>query len=126
MSSGLDTTFGIATEAKYAEYAKPSRWLEIESTSLARKQDYLSPRPLRGRPGVPVSRHKPTTYSAEGSVAMEVPNKGIGMILDLLHGNEVEPEVIGGSKAYKQEHKIGATAPNGKSLSVQVNKPTAA
>jgi hypothetical protein len=74
----------------------------------------------------PVSRHKPTTRSAPGGLTMKVPNKGFGRFLDLLHGNVVTPEKIEATAAYKQLHKIGTTAPLGKSLSMQIIKPDTA
>lgn len=123
MGTGLDTTFGCAKEDSYGTYKEPSRFLEIESTSLAKKSDYLAPRPLRGRPGIPVARHKQTTRQADGNVQMEVPTTQLGRILDLLHGNTVTPEKQGGENAWKQKHEIGVEPPNGKSLTIQINKP---
>lgn len=123
MGTGLDTTFGCALEEAYGTYKAPSRFLEIDSTSLARKGDYLAPRPLRGRPGIPSARHKQTTRQAEGNVQMEVPNTQFGQVLNLLHGEAVTPEKQGAEAAYKQVHPIGVTPPNGKSLTVQINKP---
>lgn len=124
MPTGLNTSVGFAPETKYGEYAAPSDFIEVESFGIARKSDYLASRPLRGRPGIPAARHRETTRQAEGAVALEVPNKGLGPLLNLLHGETVTPAKQAETIAYKQVHKIGVTAPQGKSLTIQANKPT--
>jgi hypothetical protein len=123
MGTGLDATFGCAQEEAYGTFKEPSRFLEIDSTSLARKTEYIAPRPLRGRPGIPSARHKQTTRQAEGNVAMEVPTTQFGRILDMLNGDTNTPEKQGEDAAYKTVFPIGVTPPNGKSLTVQINKP---
>jgi Phage tail tube protein len=127
MGTGLDASLGFAVEDKYGEYKAPSDFIEVESIGLQRKPNYTQSRPLRRRPGIPVSRHKETTHFAEGPIALEIPNKGLGPILFMLHGEDEEtagPKKQGETIAYRQEHPIGVTAPNGKSLTIQANKPT--
>ncbi len=127
MGTGLDASLGFALEDKYGEYKAPSDFLEVESIGLQRKPNYTESRPLRGRPGIPVSRHKETSRMAEGPIELEVPNKGLGPVLFMLHGEDEEtagPKKQGETAAYRQEHPIGVTAPTGKSLTIQANKPT--
>lgn len=125
MPTGLDATLGFALEEEYGVYKEPDTWIEAESFSPKLEKQYTQSRPLRGRPGVPIARHTETTRSVAGSISLEVPNQGFGAILNLLHGEEVEPEEVK-EGAYLQTHPIGVTAPNGKSLTLQANKPTAA
>jgi hypothetical protein len=47
MGTGLNTAFGVALETEYAKFKTPSKFLEIESASLARKQNFTASRPLR-------------------------------------------------------------------------------
>jgi Phage tail tube protein len=122
LGTGLNTTFGVALEDEYGVFKEPSKFLEVESVSLARKQNFTESRPLRGRPGIPASRHRETTRWVEGSVEMEVPDQGLGTLLNLLHGETVEVKKEAETKVYKQEHPIGVTAPKEKSLTVQLNK----
>ena len=53
---------------------------------------------------------------------MEVPSKGFGFWLDLLHGNAVTPVQQAATTAYLQTHAIGLTAPS-KSATIQVGRP---
>lgn len=129
MGTGLDSSLGFVRETKYGEYKAPSEFMEVESIGLQRKSNYTSSRPLRKRPGIPASRHKETTRWAEGAIGLEVPNKGFGPILYQLHGeNEATsgPKKQGETTAYRQKHPLGVTPPNGKSLTIQANKPTGA
>lgn len=126
MGTGLDTSVGFALEEEYGKYEAPSDFIEVETFGLARASEFLASRPLRGRPGIPAARHRETTRRAEGAIALEIPNKGLSPILDLLHGETVVPAKQGETAAYKHTHKIGVTAPNGKSLTIQANKPTVA
>lgn len=124
MPTGLNAQCGFKAEAAYGTYLAPTAFLEIESSSMARKDAYLASRPLRGRPGIPVARHRATTRAAEGSIGVEVPSKGFGPILNMMHGETVTPVKVGASLTYQQVHKIGVTAPNNKSLTIQFNKPS--
>jgi hypothetical protein len=127
MGTGLDASLGFAIEDSYGTYKAPSDFLEVESIGLQRKGNNVSSRPLRRRPGIPVSRVREATRSAEGPLAGEVPNKGFGPILFMCHGeNEASsgPKKQGETTAYRQTHPIGVTAPQGKSLTIQANKPT--
>jgi hypothetical protein len=122
--SGLGASLGAKRETVFGTYVAPDAFYEFDSETMGRKPNYLSSTGLKGGlMAPPVNRHKPTTRSAPGGVTMKVPNKGFGRWLDLLHGNVVTPEKIEATAAYKQLHKIGLTAPIGKSLTMQVGKP---
>ena len=122
--SGLGASLGLKRETVFGTYVAPDLFFEFDSESMGRKPNYLSSTGLKaGLMAPPVGRHKPTTRSAPGSVKMKVPNKGFGRWLDLLHGNVVTPEKIEATPAYKQLHKIGMSAPLGKSATMQIGKP---
>lgn len=123
--SGLGAQLGAKRETEFGKYVAPDAFYEFDSETLQRQNNYLTSTGLRaGRMAAPVGRHKPTTRSATGDITMKVPNKGFGRWLDLLHGNVVVPEKIEAGTAYKQIHKIGTSAPIGKSLTVQIGKPS--
>lgn len=124
MGTGLDLTFGVALEDTYGTYEAPTDFLEIDSSSLKREDNWLTSTALRRRPGRPVARRRKTTRQGTGTIGLKVPNKGFGQILNLLHGETVAPVQQGATPAYLQQHAIGETPPNGKSLTIQENKPT--
>jgi hypothetical protein len=125
--SGLGAQAGAKRETVFGTFVAPDAFYEFDSETMARQPNYLTSTGLRsGRMAAPVGRHKATTRSATGEITMKVPNKGFGRWLDLLHGNVVVPEKIEATAAYKQLHKIGASAPIGKSLSLQIGKPDVA
>lgn len=122
--SGLGAQLGAKRETVFGTYVAPDLFYEFDSETMSRQPNFLQSTGLKaGLMAPPVGRHKPTTRSASGDVNMKVPNKGFGRWLDLLHGNVVVPEKIEATAAYKQLHKIGLTAPLGKSLTVQIGKP---
>lgn len=124
MSSGVFAQLGAKKEATYGTRVVPDKFFEFASESLSFDQRYLVSQQLgadswfaRG------SRRIATTKSAGGNITMEVPNKGFGFFLDLLHGNSVTPVQQGGTTAYLQTHNIGLTAPT-KSATIQVGRPS--
>lgn len=124
MSAGIDSQLGVAAETTYGTFATPNRFLEFDSESLAKNPDYLTSSGIRrGQLGNPVGRDRQTTRRPGGGISLKVPNKGFGLLLNLLHGSTVTPEQQASTEAYKQVHPIGLTKPTAKSLTVQVNKP---
>jgi len=125
LASGLGSQFGLAKETvAYGTVATPTRFFEFDSESLSLDQTYEDSVGLRAnRTFQPSLRSKLTTRTAGGDVAMDVPTKGFGAVLDLLHGLTVAPVQVGATPAYTQTHVIGTSQPN-KSATLQVNKPT--
>lgn len=123
IGSGLASSVGIKKEAvAYATRAVPTEFYEFESEGGVRQQKYLESRQLRaGRFFQSGSRRVLTTRDAQVTLNGEVPNKGFGSIVDLLHGNTVTPVIQGATTAYLQTHNhIGDPT---KSATVQVGKP---
>jgi hypothetical protein len=124
MSSGLMSQLGAKKEATYGTRVVPDHFIEFESESFSLDQRYFVSQQLgAGSTFARGSRRIATTRSGEGAITMEVPNKGYGFWLDLLHDNVVTPVQQAATAAYLQTHNIGLTAPS-KSATIQVGKPS--
>jgi hypothetical protein len=124
-TSGLGAQLVVAKETTYGTRVVPNRSFQMRQEGLKRNQDFLKSQQLQG--GVMFQRSStrvPTTRSAAGPLTLEVPNKGFGIWLDQLHGATVAPVQQAATTAYKQSHPIGLTDPAGKSMTVQVGRPS--
>lgn len=122
-ASGLGSSFGLKKETTYGTAVVVDKFYEYDSEGFGLDPSFLESGGLRaGRTFQQAARTKKTTHQAPGSVSLDVPTKGFGAILDLLHGASVSPVQQGGTAAYLQTHPIGTTLVN-KSATVQVNKP---
>lgn len=129
LGSGLDGYIGAGVETTYGTPVVPNRFFEFETEGLNFDPNYVQSQQIRkGRFVAPSSRRRQTIRAANGPVTMEVPTKGFGPLLNLLHGDTVVPvETPASSGAYKQTHPWGRTAPDGKSSTIVVGKqPTEA
>lgn len=119
------TQIGLSKETTFGTRVAPAKFYEFLSEGLTLEQRFhLSQQLGSGAMAPRGSRRKKTTRSGGGPVALEVPNKGYGSILDLMHDNVVTPAQQGATTAYLQTHNIGLTAPT-KSATIQVNRPDA-
>lgn len=123
MSSGLFSQLGAKKESTYGTRVVPDHFIEFNDENFQCDQRYFTSRQLgaastfsRG------SRRVATTRDATGTINMEVPSKGFGFWLDLLHGNTVTPVQQAATTAYLQTHPIGLSAPD-KSATIQVGRP---
>lgn len=127
MRSGLGAQVGIsAAEEEYGTYKAPTTFLLTESESLSMSFNELKTFPLRaGRMVQAENLHRFTTKTVEGDLNIPFTDQGMGKFLNLLHGNEVEPEKVEekSEEQYKQSHAIGTTSPFGKSVTLQVGRP---
>ena len=123
--SGLDAFLGIGAESTYGTRVAPATFLPFTSESLALTQEFVSSQPLMNGVMVqPSGLHRSSTRSVEGSIEMELYDRGMGKLLNMLHGNTVTPTTPGGGTDSRQfVHNIGLTSPVGKGLSVQVGRP---
>ena len=122
IGSGLSSQIGGKKETTYGTRAVPDAFFEFESEGGVRQQKYLESRQLRaGRFYQSGSRRITTTRDAQVSIQGEVPSKGMGFFLDLLHGNAVTPVQQGATTAYLQTHNL--TGDPNKSATIQVGKP---
>lgn len=123
--SGLDAFVGIGSEGTYGARAVPNTFLPFTSESLALTQEFVSSQPLMSGVMVqPEGLHRGSTRSVEGSLEMELYDRGMGKVLNMLHGNTVTPTTPGGATLSRQQvHNIGLSSPVGKGLTVQVARP---
>src|SRR4051794_32750009 len=123
LASGLGSQMGLSKETVYGTVVTPAKFYEFDSESFNWDPTYQEAVGLRaGRTVQPASRTVLTTRQAGGGVPMDVPNKGFGSILDLMHSLAVTPVQQAATAAYKQTHNIGTSQPN-KSATLQFNKP---
>lgn len=126
LASGLGSQFGLSKETTYGTVVTPAKFFEFDSESLNLDLTYQESVGLRaGRTFQPAARTFATTRQAGGGVALDIPTKSFGSILDLMHGLAISPVQQGATAAYLQTHAIGTSQPN-KSATLQVNKPTSA
>src|SRR2546426_1670457 len=106
LASGLGSQLGLARElVAYGTVATPTTFFEFDSEGMGRTPTYIESRGLHAGTMIQNSgRVVPTTHTASGTVAMDVPSKGFGTILDLLHNNTVTPTQNGATTAYTQTH----------------------
>lgn len=122
--SGVAAQIGFAAEETVGTYKAPTRFLPFESESLVLTKEYIRSKGLRA--GQLVQRqqsHLATTRTVGGDVQLEFFNEGMGMLLNLLHGETVTPASISESEGKKQVHKVGLNSPYGKALTCQVGRP---
>ncbi len=125
LASGLGSQFTLAKETGgYGTQLVGTKAFEFDSESFALDQTFQDGIGLRAnRTFMPSGRMRQTTRQAGGAIPMDVPTKGFGSILDLMHGLVVAPVQQGATPAYLQTHAIGTSQPN-KSATLQFNKPT--
>ncbi|MDP2712309.1 MAG: phage tail tube protein [Solirubrobacteraceae bacterium] len=124
LASGLGTQFGLTKEATYGTQLAATKFFEIDSAEASLDQAYQDGVGLKAnRMFAPAGRMRATTRQGAVSTPMDVPTKGFGAILDLMHG--LTPTVVQqeDTDAYLQTHIIGTSMPN-KSATLQLNKPT--
>jgi Phage tail tube protein len=123
--SGVAAQIGVATEETVGTYKAPTRFFPFESESLVLTKEYIRSKGLRaGHLAQAKNLHLATTRSVGGDVALEFYNQGMGILMNLLHGEAITPvKVTESETAYKSTHKIGLISPYGKALTAQVGRP---
>jgi hypothetical protein len=122
IGSGLGGSLGVAVESVYGTYVAPTRFHEVNKANLKKVKNTAQGGGLAaGRFAQLGSRRVVTTMAGGGSVEMEVPNKGFGIILNHLFGGTVTPVQQGATAAYLQTHPIADNI--GKFLTVQSGIP---
>lgn len=122
IGSGLGAQIGIAAETTYGTYVAPTRFIEFTKESLVLKKTTAQSAGIAAGRLLPLSsRRVLTRREGQGSLEMEVTNKGMGLLLQALMGTTVTPVQQGAGPAYLQTHTLASTA--GKSLSIQKGVP---
>lgn len=122
VGSGLAGSFGVGVETTYGTFVTPTKWVEVRSAPLQFQPTFVQGTGLAaGRMGNLASRRVRTTVTGGGTLSLEVPNKGLGLLLQALMGTTVTPVQQAATIAYLQTHILAD--PFGKSLTMQVGKP---
>ncbi|MFF9129120.1 phage tail tube protein [Streptomyces sp. NPDC014806] len=122
IGSGLGAQLGIAAETTYGTFVAPTKFVEFTKESLALKKTTAQSAGIAaGRLLALASRRVVTRREVQGSLEMEVTNKGMGLLLQALMGSTVTPVQQGAGPAYLQTHTLASTA--GKSLTIQKGVP---
>ncbi|MEU1478884.1 phage tail tube protein [Streptomyces sp. NPDC005760] len=122
IGSGLGAQIGIAPESSYGTFVAPSKFIEFTKESLALKKTTAQSSGIAaGRLMALSSRRVVTRREAQGTLEMEVTNKGMGLPLQTLMGTTVTPVQQGVTTAYLQTHTLASVA--GKSLTIQKGVP---
>lgn len=122
IGSGLGAQLGIAAETTYGTFVAPTKFLEFTKESLALKKTTAQSAGIAaGRLLALASRRVVTRREVQGSIELEVTNKGMGLLLQALMGTTVTPVQQGAGPAYLQTHTLASTA--GKSLTIQKGVP---
>src|SRR5262245_5682559 len=124
LPAGLAASIGMATESTYGTYATPTRFLPFTSQKIRKDLDIWQGGGLRGgsyvQPGV---QRYVVGEAGSGPLAMEVINKGMGLLLNNLMGGTVTPTQQGGTTAYLAT--FATSDPTGKKLTIQAGVPDA-
>lgn len=122
IGSGLAGSFGVAAESVYGTYVAPTRFHEVNKANLKKVKNTVQGGGLAaGRFAQLGSRRVVTTQAGTGSIEMEVPSKGFGIILNSLFGGTVSPVQQAATIAYLQTHPIADNV--GKFLTCQSGIP---
>lgn len=124
IASGLGGSFGIGVEPSYGAAGAITRWYDVASVNLGRNKRTvqgggLSSGTLFNR----TSRRRQPIQDATGSLEMEVPRVGFGLLLAQMMGHTVTPVVVGATSYYTQTYNL--TDDYGKSLVAQLGVPNA-
>lgn len=123
--SPVFSQLGFKQESSWGTAVTVDKFFEFDSESLALDQQYYDGQGLRADTMfTPINRMRQTTRMGGGDITMDVPTKGFGAILNLLHSATVTPTQIATTTAYLQTHPIGTTLPS-RSATLQVDKKLA-
>lgn len=121
--SGLDSQLGIGSEGTWGTRAVPDTFLPFNSESLVLTPSYTESEPIKsGLMVKPQGLHKRTGRSVEGSIGLDLLDRSMGKLLNMLHGNTVTPTLVGTTDANQFVHEIGESSPVGKGLTIQVGR----
>lgn len=122
IGSGLGSQVGIAPESTWGTYVAPTRFVRAQSYAVERVASRQQGSGIStGQYGPLASQYVETVVGAAGSLAFDVQNRGIGVLLNTLMGGTVTPTQAGTWSVYTATHTLADTY--GKSLTMQVGAP---
>ncbi|MET9957033.1 phage tail tube protein [Streptomyces sp. NPDC006339] len=122
IGSGLGAQIGIAAESAYGTFVAPTRFIEFTKESLVLKKTTAQSSGVAASRLMALSlRRVVTQREVQGSLELEVANRGMGILLQALMGTTVTPVQQGATTAYLQTHTLADVF--GKSLTIQKGVP---
>lgn len=116
--SGLGGQVGLSKETTYGTYVAPTKFVEVATESMQKVVNRIDGGGMAaGRLARLASRRIETNTSGSGSLTMQVPNQGFGVLLENLMGTTVTPVQQGTTTAYLQTHTLADNW--GKSFTLQ-------
>lgn len=124
IASGLGATLGFASETNYGTFVAPTKWATFEKEALKLKKHIVQSKALHGGLYELASRRAYVTHTVDGSIDLDLYDRGLGLIWQQALGSNPTPVENGTSGVYTTVHTPGDTT--GRSLSVQVGRPNTA
>ena len=124
IGSGLDGQFGVAAEATVGTPATVTRFFEFNKESIQGVRSGIQGAGIHaGGQYNRLSRYKRTTQTVGGGLDLDVPEKGLGLLLKHMLGSSAAATQIDTTTAYQQVHNPGPLG--GLSLTLQKGVPQA-
>jgi hypothetical protein len=122
-ATGLDAQLMFGSEGTWANAVTPDHTVEFNSETLVYSPGFIEPTGLRvGTLFKRASRVRVARQTVTGDVMLELPTKGIGLLVKQMLGSALTtPVQIGTTTAYKQIHTTGGLY--GLGMTVQVGRP---
>lgn len=122
VGSGMAGSLGVAAESTYGTRVAPNRFYKMRSASHNFLPNRVQGEGINSGSYGPNAAHFAQTYeAADGTYAIDVHYKRMGVLLNCLMGGGGTPVQQGASAAYLQTHSLGNTL--GKSFTGQVGAP---
>ena len=125
VGSGIAAQFGIAAEAVFGTFVAPTRFYRVNKFEIKKKKTVVQGGGLAaGQFAQPGALRVVVGEAADGSVEIEVPNKGLGLLLAHAFGSTPTLTQQGATAAWMQTVTIADNI--GKFLSLQGGVPNRA
>lgn len=122
IGSGLAGSVGVGSESAFGVFQAPTRFYQVNKSDLKKTKNVVQGGGLAaGQMVQDGSRRVVTSEAAEGSIELEVPTKGFGLLLTHIFGSAGTPVQQAATAAYLQTRTLADTV--GKSLSIQQGVP---
>lgn len=122
IGSGLGSQLGIAPESTYGTFVAPTKFVRARSYDVQRTASRQQGVGIStGQYGPLGAMYVETTNAATASLAFDVQNRGLGVLLNTLMGGTVSPAIQGAGPAYLAAFPLADTV--GKSITVQSGLP---
>lgn len=121
IASGLGATLGLAAETTYNTFVPPTRFLTFDKEALKLKKNVVQSKALHGGLYELASRRAYTTHTVDGTIDLDLYDRGLGLIFKQALGAASTPVEQGTSGVYQTVFTPADTV--GESLSVQIGRP---